>query len=450
MLKDLVIIGGGPAGNAAALTAADAGLSSIVLVERDAMGGTCTNRGCIPTKFLLSRREGIRSPGSSGDISGEWKRLLAHKSALVRGLSRSIEARCVSRGIEILRGQAQFVSPNELKVTSADGHETRLEGRSFIVATGSEPAQLPGAPPDGERIITSTHALDLASLPGSLAVIGSGPVGAEFCYIFTRLGVRVTLIEAANRLFPQEDPDVDALFRTIYERLGVRVITGEPVVGVERRANGMSVLLRGGAVVEAEKTLVGIGRALGSQGLGCDAAGIAIGPKGDILVGDGLRTSQSHVFAAGDVTGKMLLAHAASFMGEQAARLACGLPARPVPYRSIPWATFTTPEVGSVGLTHEAAERSGIRAVAASVPLMDSVKARIDRTTDGFLKIVAERGSGRIVGGTIIGPHASDLIHAVALAIHQRMTVSDMRGFTFIHPSISELIGDLYSSMNYS
>jgi dihydrolipoamide dehydrogenase len=193
--------------------------------------------------------------------------------------------------------------------------------------------------------------------------------------------------------------------------------------------------------------LVGIGRALGSRGLGCDAAGIATGERGEILVDDDLRTSQPHIFAAGDVNGRMLLAHAASFMGEQAALRSCGREARIVPYRSIAWATFTAPEVASVGLNVTAAERAGLQAVAASIPLMESVKARIDRTTDGFVKVVAERGSGKVLGGTIVGPHASDLVHIFALAIYQGMNVSDMRGFTFVHPSVSEIIGDLYATI---
>lgn len=443
MFKELVIIGGGPAGNAAALAAADAGASSVVLIERDAMGGTCTNRGCVPTKFLLSRSGALPSGDSSSPAPAEWQRLIGHKTALVKGLSRSIEERCVRLGVAILRGSARFVGPNELLVSGPGGEAARVEGRNFIIATGSEPAQLPGAPADGECIITSTEALDLKRLPASLAVIGSGAVGAEFAFLFARLGVRVWLIEAADRLFPLEDPDVAAVFGRVFERLGVRVRVASPVVGIERRENSAMVLLESGEVIETEIALVGIGRALGSRGLGCESAGIATGSRGEIVVGERLETSQPHILAAGDVTGRMLLAHAATFMGEQAALLACGREARPVPYRSIPWATFTTPEVGSVGLTLEAAGRSGLQAVAASVPLMESVKARIDRTTEGFVKAVAERGTGTLIGGTVVGPHASDLIHIIAIAIHQRMSISDMRGFTFVHPSLSEVIGNL-------
>jgi dihydrolipoamide dehydrogenase len=282
-----------------------------------------------------------------------------------------------------------------------------------------------------------------------IAIIGSGAVGAEFAFIFTRIGVKVTLVEAAARLFPAEDAAVGEVFRKTYTRIGVTVITGDPVGGIENRGSGSSVvvLLKSGAVVEAEKVLVAIGRTLETGKLDCAAAGVEINQRGGIAVDENLRTSQPHIFAAGDVTGRMLLAHAASYMGEFAGHRSAGQPFSPVPYHSIPWATFTNPEVAAVGLTTETAERSGLNCFAAAVPLMDNIKARIDRTTEGFVKIVAEKETGKLVGGTIVGPHASDLIHIIALAVHKGMTVSEMRGFSFVHPSISESIGDLYASI---
>jgi dihydrolipoamide dehydrogenase len=452
VVKQCIIIGGGPAGSAAALAAAGAGLTSVLLVERDAVGGTCTNRGCIPTKFFLSRSEAIGRDRTGGLVSaGDWGRVLAHKNALVQGLSRSLEGTCRDRGVEIARGQARFVSPREIEVLDGAGGRVAYTGERFVVATGSRPAEIPGSPCDGVSVITSDEALGLRELPATMIIIGSGAVGAEFAFIFTRLGVAVTLIEGAPRLFPAEDPDVDAVFRTTYARMGVAVRTGDPVAGIEIRGGGSSVAvtLRSGAVVEAAKALVGVGRILESKNLGCEAAGIEVDRRGGIVVDEHLRTSQPQILAAGDVTGRMLLAHAATYMGEFAGRQAAGLSFPPVPYHSIPWATFTTPEVAAVGLSVESAGRSGLSCVAASVPFMDNVKARIDRTTEGFVKVVAEKATGRLVGGTIVGPHASDMIHTIALAVHQGMTVSDMRGFTFVHPSIAESLGDLLASLKY-
>lgn len=445
--KKCVVIGGGPAGSAAALAVAGADAGSVLLVERDAFGGTCTNRGCIPTKFLLSRSDLLAKTGAVA--SGEWGRMLGHKNALIQGLSRSIESNCRSRGIEIARGSARFISPHEIEVTANDGARQTCVGENFIIATGSKPAEIRGIPYNGLTIISSDEALSLRELPKTMAIVGSGAVGSEFAFIFTRLGVTVTLVEAADRLFPAEDPDVDAVFRKIYARMGVAVHTGDPVTGIEIRDGGSSVAvqLASGTVIEAEKTLVGVGRTLETGSLGCEAAGIALGPRGGVAVDDDLQTSQPHILAAGDVTGRMLLAHAATSMGEYAGRKAAGLPFSPVPYHSIPWATFVTPEIASVGLTVEGATRAGLSCVSASVPLMENVKARIDRTTEGFFKIVAEEKTGRLVGGTVVGPHASDLIHIIALAIHQNLTVADMRGFVFVHPSISESIGDVFSSL---
>jgi dihydrolipoamide dehydrogenase len=449
MVKHCIIIGGGPAGTAAAFAAADAGAGPVLLIERDSLGGTCTNRGCIPTKFLLSRSELLSKSGTVADRMSEWARTLAHKNALVQGLSRSIEGKCRVKGISMAKGSARFISSHEIEVHDPGGGRTVHEGDRIIIAAGSRPAELRGSPSNGKSIITSDEALNLDPLPESLVIIGSGAVGAEFAFIFTRLGVRVTLIEGLSRLFPLEEPDVDAVFRKTYSRIGVTVHTGDPVVGIEMRNDGASVavLLNSGAVVGAEKALVGIGRALETRGLNCEAAGVDLDSRGGILVDDDLRTSQPHIYAAGDVTGRMLLAHAASYMGEFAGRRAAGLPFPAIPYHSIPWATFTTPEVAAVGMTHEKAERSGKPCVSASAPMMENIKARIDRTTDGFFKVVAESETGRIVGATIVGPHASDLIHILALAIHQGMTVSDMRGFSFVHPSIAESIGDLNTSI---
>ncbi|MBI4721316.1 MAG: NAD(P)/FAD-dependent oxidoreductase [Chitinivibrionia bacterium] len=450
MVKQCIVIGGGPAGTAAALSAVGAGAGSVLLVERDALGGTCTNRGCIPTKFFLSKSSRLYEKGAPSVVSAaEWGKVVAHKNALVQGLSRSIAARCQAKGVEIAKGSARFINSHEIEVIDSAGGRVVHEGERIIIATGSRPAELPGAPSDGNAIITSDEALYLNPLPRSLAIIGSGAVGAEFAFIFTRLGVAVTIIEAAPRLFPAEDADVDAIFRKTYARMGVTVHTGSSVVGIETRAggSGVTVLLDSGTAVEADKALVGIGRILETGSLDCEAGGIDLDPRGGIKVGDDLRTSQPHVFAAGDVTGKMLLAHAASYMGEYAGRKANGGSFPPVPYHSIPWATFTSPEVAAVGLSLERAEHSGVACTAGSVPLMDNVKARIDRTTDGFVKVVLEKGTGRIIGGTIVGPHASDLIHIIALAIHQRMTLSDTRGFCFAHPSIAESIGDLLSLM---
>jgi len=447
MFRKYLIIGGGPAGTAAAAAFAAAGeAGSVAIVERAEFGGTCTNRGCIPTKFLLARGERQQS-AAAADARAAWSRVLGHKNGLVRGLSKSIDRDLVGRGVEIVRGTAKFVGPRALEVAGPGGSVV-VEGETIVLATGSEPAELPSAPFDGSTVISSTDALVLDPLPASLAVVGSGAVGAEFARVFALQGVAVTLVEAADRLFPAEDLDVDPVFHKVYAALGVTVHVGDPVEAIEKPpAGGVRLLLRSGAVIEAEKALVAVGRALSGRALGCEAAGIRLGGRGEVIVDEELRTSVAHILAAGDVNGRMLLAHAATRMGEIAARRALGDRTGVVPYGSIPWATFTEPEVAAVGMGVEAAVRAGIPHTTASAPMMDNVKARIDRATAGFLKLVIAQPSGKVIGATIVGAHASEMIHSIAMAVHQGMTVSDLRSFVFLHPSVSESIGDIVARL---
>lgn len=442
MTRHFIIIGGGPAGYATARSAAKAGAGSVLLIEQGALGGTCTNRGCIPTKFLLAR---AASAGPGG--TAEWAKMVAHKNSLVQGLSRSIGATCARAGVRVVQGRARLAGPDAVEVSTHGGGTEEFRASAIVIAAGSEPAALAGVRFDGERLISSTDALDLVSLPESLAVVGSGAVGSEFAFMFHRFGVAVTLLEAAERLFPQEDPEVDALFRKVYDRIGIRFVTGDGVVGAERSGSGVSLGLRSGAGIDASMALVGVGRRLATGDMGCERAGVARGSRGEIVVDEELRTSVPGVYAAGDATGRMLLAHAASYQGECAARRALGLPFPPVPYRSIPWATYTSPEVASVGTTAAAAERAGIPHAAALVPFMSNVKSRIDRETEGFVKVVADRGSGRLIGGTIVGAHAAELIHVISFAVHRQLTVDDLRGFCIGHPTATETIADALAEL---
>jgi len=410
----------------------------VVLVEQGAMGGTCTNRGCIPTKFLLSRLERMGSslpPDEKG-----WKKLVTHKNALVRGLSSAIEKDCATAGVEIARGRGRLKGEHTVEVTGSDGDTFVLEGEKIIIASGSSPAEIPGLALDGETILSSTDALNLARPPRSMVIVGSGAVGSEFAFIFHRAGTTVTVVEALDRLFPGEDSEVHDLFSSLYDRMGVNLVTGDPVAGVEPGRGGeVKVHLRSGAIIETEKVLVAAGRRLLTADIGLESAGIERGPGGEIAVDEELRTSSPDVFAVGDVTGRLLLAHLASFQGVQAARAAAGKSCRPVPYHAVPWTIFTSPEIATVGVNETEAERREIEHTAALVPWMDNIKARIDRKTEGFVKVVAD-GEGRIIGGTVVGEHASDMIHLLSVAIHRGVTASDLAGMVFAHPGLAETV----------
>ncbi len=436
-MKKIIVIGGGPGGNVAALTAARHG-GDVVLVEKDVIGGTCTNRGCIPTKFFLSRLE--RSPLAPGREGAEWGRLMAHKDALVRGLSASIEKGCREAGVDIVRGHGRLAGPNRVEVQGGDGGRTTLEGESIIIATGSAPARLPGLAYDGERVISSTEALRLKTPPRSLAVVGCGAVGAEFAFIYHRAGTAVTIIEAEERLFPGEDPEVHGVFSKIFTRMGIGFSVGDPVAGVGLTDAGVKVTLRSGQTVEAQKVLVGAGRRLLTDDIGLERADLAAGGRGEIQVDEELRTRCPSIFAVGDVTGRHLLAHVASYQGVQAARLSLGRKGRRIPYHAVPWSIFTSPEIATVGRNETEARRAGLEPVAAVIPWMENVKARIDRATDGFVKIVADADTGGIIGGTVVGAHASDMVHIIGVAVHQGMTAGDMSGMIFAHPGLAETL----------
>jgi len=443
MMKDMIIIGGGPAGNAAALAARSAGVRSVVLVERDAMGGTCTNRGCIPTKLLLARsRHFTREGDGDGPAPGEWARTLTYKRGLVRGLSRSIGERCRQAGVEIVSGTGRLAGGMRVEVETVDGAVEEYEGRRIVLAAGSAPAVIPGATVDGKAIITSDEALELEEPPASLVVIGSGAVGSELACLFNRLGTRVTMVEAAERLFPHEDAGVGEIFGVHWERAGVEVVTGDPVERVEAGPGGAEVVLHSCRRIAAERVLVAVGRRLLGAGLRCELAGVELGPGGEVVVDAELRTTAEGVYAAGDVTGRMLLAHVATAEGEAAALAASGRAKPGIRYDAIPWATFTTPEVASVGLGADVAAARGIEVAAGSARFMDNVKSRIDRATEGFVKVVAERGTGRIIGATIVGAHASEMIHSLGVAIDSGLSASRLRRFVYLHPCASETITD--------
>jgi dihydrolipoamide dehydrogenase len=437
-VKKLIVLGGGPGGNTAALTAARHGVEGVVLVEQGAMGGTCTNRGCIPTKFLLSRLE--RMGSSAAPDEKEWKKLVSHKNALVKGLSSSIEKSCGAAGVEIARGRGRLTGEHTVEVTGADGDTFVLKGEKIIIASGSSPAEIPGLALDGETILSSTEALNLARPPRSMVIVGSGAVGSEFAFIFHRAGTRVTIVEAMDRLFPGEDSEVHDLFTSRYAKMGVDFVTGDPVAGVEPGRRGeVKVHFRSGTILEADKVLVAAGRRLLTADIGLESAGIKRGPGGEIAVDEELRTSSPDIYAVGDVTGKLLLAHLASFQGAQAARAAAGKGGRPVPYHAVPWSIFTSPEIATVGVNETEAERREIEHTAALVPWMANIKARIDRKTEGFVKVVAD-GEGRIIGGTVVGEHASDMIHILSVAIHQGATAADLAGMVFAHPGLAETV----------
>jgi dihydrolipoamide dehydrogenase len=360
-------------------------------------------------------------------------------------------ARVTTLGVEVIAGRARLEGGGVVRVEGGpDGATERFEAPRIVLCAGSAPGVLPGVTPDGDAIITSTDALDLDRVPESVAVVGSGAVGAEFATIFNRFGAKVTVLEAAPRIFPAEEPEVDAALRGIWEREGIGVVAGDPVETVTSRDGRAEVRLRSGATIAAERVLVAAGRRLLSADLGCESAGVALGPRGEVLVDSTLRSTAAGVYAAGDITGRMLLAHVATSEGEAAARAALGQRPTPTPYHATPWATFTLPEVASVGFTEGRAREAGIRVAVSTASFMDNVKSRIDRTPSGFVKLVANADTRVLVGGTVVGAHAAEIIHSIGLAIHANLDLPSLQRFVFLHPSASETIFDAMSKLSSS
>ena len=437
----VIILGGGPGGNDAARRALDLG-HEIIIVEESLFGGTCTNRGCIPTKFLLSAVKQHLPPRGELIDPGAWKKIQARKKALVNGLSRRIKQDLEEGGARVHRGRGSLSGPGEVTVAGEGGEITTLKGDAV-----SSTLNIPVFNIDGERVLTSDEALELPEVPRSMIVVGSGPVGAEFSLLLTRMGVEVTLLEALPHLLPLEDEDVGAVIQKEFGRLGIRTVTGARVISTEVAADGVTVRLEDGRSLTAEKALVSIGRSLNTRGIGLEESGVDTDGQGAVVVDGCMETSLGGVYAVGDITGKHMLAHVASAQGVAAVESISG-GGRPMNYESIPWAVFVAPEVATVGLNEKGALAADLEHLTGKAAWTGNIKARIDREQQGFIKIVAEKETGRLLGGTIVGPRASEMIHTLGLAMRGKLTADEFSRCIFLHPSLSESFQEAARSLS--
>ncbi len=446
MSKRLVVLGGGPGGYVAALRAAQLG-ASVTVVEARGLGGTCLHRGCIPTKALVAtaavltairraKEFGIRA---SGDAAVDLAEVVTRKNRIVQAQERGIEHLFKSAKITLARGLGTLTSPRSVAVHGPDGRVQTIEGDGIIVATGSEPARPTVFPFDGERVLTSDDVLDLARLPTSLVIVGGGVTGCEFACAFRAFGTDVTVVEQLPRLVAGEDEAVSALLLREMKRQGIRVSLGAGVEGVESAESGVRVRLSSGEAVEAERVLVAVGRSLNGREIGAEAAGLSVGPRGELRVDDGMETGVDGVWAIGDVVGRKQLAHAASAQGEVAAARAMGADVR-MAFDRVPAGIFTVPEIGSVGLTEAQARAAGRPLAVGEFPFRGLGKSHVIGETAGFVKVVAADDTGEILGVHIIGPHAAELIHEAVVAIQAEATVEDLVQAVHIHPTLSEVL----------
>ena len=444
---DILIVGGGPAGYPAAVRASQMG-ANVCLVESRELGGVCLNRGCIPTKtmhgaaHLIEQSAGGSQAGVSGSLEVDLKGLLSHKERVIGNLVSGVEKLLKGRGVDVVRGKARLVSAREIDVEG----KGKIKGKKIIIATGSSEAVLPGMEFDGERVLSSTDILNLSKVPESLLIIGGGVIGCEFASIFNAFGTRVTIVEMLPSLVAVEDGKVSRFLKAFMKRKGIVMHLGNKVESLDRGGGSITAHLANGSEIESESVLVSVGRVPNMSSIGLEEVGVETDKTG-IKVNGKMETNVKGVFAAGDVVGGWLLAHVATREGIVAADNALGRDIE-IDYSVVPSTIYTIPEISHVGLTQEEAARQNIEVKTGNFPFSANGKARGLRETDGFVKWVAEKSTGRLLGVHIIGPQATELVSAGIIAIERGMKAEDFEHMIFPHPTFSEALAEAADDVN--
>jgi len=440
----IAVIGGGPGGYIAAIRAAQLG-AKVTLIEKDKIGGTCVNVGCIPTKALIHSADVYREAKNSSDIginaevTVDWAKVQSNKNKIATGLSKGISGLMLSNKVKVVQGTAEFVISSKLKVVKADGSSETVEADRIIIASGSVPAvpTIPGM--ENKNCINSTVALELTEIPKSMVVIGGGVIGIEFASLYNAFGTKVTVIEMLPKLLPMMDGELTAIARKQLVKSGIVIHTEAQVLAIEEASHGarVKVFLNGKEeYFEAEKILVAVGRRTATQDLKLENAGIA-SERGRINVDSRQQTNIANVYAIGDCIGKVMLAHTASAQGEVAAENAMGIESV-YDESTNPSCVYIDPEFAGVGLTEEQAKERNIDYIAGKFPLIANAKSKIMGCPNGLIKIIADAKYKEILGVHIIGPRATDLITEGALAIRLEATVEELISTIHAHPTIGE------------
>jgi dihydrolipoamide dehydrogenase len=447
--RDIVIIGGGPGGYLAAMRGAQL-RKRITLVEADRIGGTCINYGCIPTKYLLHQTKILKEAGGTktlegpvGEVRLNWPKVQQGRQSVVDQLVKGLVFLLEKGKVEIIKGEARLAAGRTVVVRTPDGERT-LEADKVIVATGSRAASLPFLEPDGRTVITSTEALTLPEIPKSLLVIGAGAVGLEMGVIYKRLGTDVTILEILPQILPGSDKESVTRLERALRKQGLKIMT-EMRIEAASVADG-AVTLRGVSLktnapfeYKAEKVLLSAGRKPNTADL------FALEPflemdRGFIKVNPSLETNVPGIYAIGDVIGGKLLAHKAYYDGLVAVENAAGM-GRTVDYAALPASVFTEPEFATVGLTQEEAVAKGLTVKSGVFPLQASGRAMTMDATDGLIKVLAD-GADKVIGAHIVAPGASDMMPVLTMAVAKGMTLKELDSIIYIHPSLSEAIGE--------
>ncbi|MFW6266028.1 MAG: dihydrolipoyl dehydrogenase [Halanaerobiales bacterium] len=446
--NDITIIGGGPGGYVAAIKAAQLG-AKVVLVEKDKVGGTCLNIGCIPTKALVHSAElfenmknaknfGVRAENVSLDMD----RVMKNKKQVVNRLVRGVEQLLKANQVSVVQGKGILEDEHTVKIERDDG-TARVESNNIIIATGSNVSTLPVPGNELPGVINSTQALDLKKLPGSMIIVGGGYIGMEFAFIFNNFGVDVTVVEFLHNILSNTDVEVRKEVEKIARRKGINILTDSKVEEIEKSNGKLSVIYSQDGQndkIAGEKVLISVGREPNLTGIKHKELGIKLDEnERGIKVNKKMQTSVPHIYAIGDVTDQIQLAHVASHQGVIAAKNIMGEECE-IDYKAVPSVIFTSPEIASVGLSKQEAEEKGYNIEIGEFPYRANGKAVIMGARHGFVKLVQDKDSGRIIGGSILGIHASDLITELTLAVEQGLTAKEIAESIHVHPTISESI----------
>jgi len=453
--KRIVIIGGGPAGYEAALVAAARG-SEVTVVDSDGIGGACVLYDCVPSKTFIAstgvRTELRRAAGLGFDIGIDDAKISLPQinnrvKTLARSQSADIGSQLLREKVNVVGGRAELIDDvpgmahHRIKVSTPDGKTGVLKADVVLIATGATPRVLPGAVPDGERILNWRQLYDLTELPEHLVIVGSGVTGAEFCNAYTELGVPVTVVASRDQILPHEDSDAAAVLEEVFAERGVTLVKNARAESVVRtdssQGPGVRVIIADGRTVEGSHALMTVGSVPNNCGLGLDRVGIELGPGGYIPVDRVSRTPAPGIYAAGDCTGLMPLASVAAMQGRIAMYHALGEGVAPIRLRTVASATFTRPEIAAVGVPQTAIDSGAVPARRLMLPMSTNARAKMSLLRRGFVKIFCRPATGVVIGGVVVAPIASELILPIALAVQNRISVTDLAQTLSVYPSLS-------------
>ncbi len=452
---DLIVIGAGPGGYVAAARAADLGMK-VACVDKGWLGGTCLQVGCIPSKALLEAthhwaelQDGFDDQGIIvGELKLDLAAMMARKSKIVDTMTKGVGALFKGKGVDYVVGSARLAGGGSVVVDGADD----LNGERILLATGSAPVELPDLPFDGTHILSSTEALSLESVPARMVVIGAGAIGLEMGSVWSRLGTQVEIIEFMNAVLPGADAEISQQVQRTLKRQGMSFRLSTRATGADLDGDGIKLYVAGqegeNTTVECDCVLVAVGRRPQTEGLGLESAGVETTERGFVTVDDDYRTTVNGVFAIGDVTPGPMLAHKAEAEGLVAVERMAGMGSS-VNYEAIPNVVYTHPEVASVGLSETAAQEAGHQVRTGKYLFRANARAHSINCIDGFVKVVADAGTDRLLGVHIFGPQASHLIAEAVVAMEFRASAEDLARTVHAHPSLSEVVREAAASLSH-